>query len=112
VGEHLRGKNTSTYQNRLSTLNPKPIILSKCSYQKNRIKINLSMYYIKLNLSKLPIKINLSNVKLLTMCTGTHRQTVMIFSLLKCAPRRSYGHAGTDCQDKCVISNRKLGDPG
>ena len=27
--------------------------------------------------SKLPIKINLSNVKLLTMCTGTHRQTVM-----------------------------------
>jgi len=41
-GEHLRGKR-STYQNRLSTQNLKPINLSKCSYQKNRIQINLSM---------------------------------------------------------------------
>jgi len=41
-GEHLTGKK-STYQNRLSTQNLKPINLSKCSYQKNRIQIDLSM---------------------------------------------------------------------
>jgi hypothetical protein len=32
-GEHLTGKK-STYQNRLSTQNLKPINLSKCSYQR------------------------------------------------------------------------------